>query len=151
MVRKKSLFEKLAAALTKFTGGTSAFMIAFGCVIIWAATGPLFDYSESGQLVINTGTTIITFLMVFIIQRAQNKDSHAIQLKLNELTTAVQGVSNRLIDAEDLSGKDLNTLKSHYTKLSKLFEKEVNIQQSHSIEEAEQRNKYKLANKNKKS
>jgi low affinity Fe/Cu permease len=139
-----SLFEKIALTLTKFSGGTTAFIIAVSVVVIWALTGPIFGFSETWQLVINTGTTIITFLMVFLIQRAQNKDSLAVQLKLNELIAAVNGASNRIIDIEDLNEKDLQTLKAHYTKLSKLYEKEVNITQSHSIEEAEKRHSKKF-------
>ena len=144
MGKHNGIFENVALMLTKFSGGTVAFIIAFGCVLVWAATGPVFNYSESWQLVINTGTTIITFLMVFLIQRAQNKDSLAIQLKLNELIGAVQGASNRLIDAEDMSEKELNTLKRHYAKLSNLVEKDIDLQQSHSIEEAELKHKQKL-------
>src|SRR4030095_2583091 len=83
------VFEKLAILLTKFTGGTTAFILAMAIVIIWGFTGPLFNFSETWQLVINTGTTIITFLMVFLIQRTQNKDSLAIQLKLNEIIASI--------------------------------------------------------------
>jgi low affinity Fe/Cu permease len=148
--QKKSgdFFEKIAVYFTHFTGGTKAFVIALGAVIFWATTGPLFNYSESWQLVINTGTTIITFLMVFLIQRTQNKDSLAIQLKLNELIASVNGASNRLVDVEDLSESELEILKNHYIKLSKLFATEKDIQQSHSIEEAEKRHKIKISAKN---
>ena len=151
MARKKSegstsnlFFENLALNLTKFSGSTTAFIIAFGVVLVWAATGPIFKYSEAWQLVINTGTTIVTFLMVFLIQRAQNKDSIALHLKLNELIAAEKGASNRLIDAEDLSESELNLLKKHYNKLVKLTEKDQDIQKSHSIEEAEHRHKTKI-------
>jgi len=151
MARKKSegstsnlFFENLALNLTKFSGSTTAFIIAFGVVLVWAATGPIFKYSEAWQLVINTGTTIVTFLMVFLIQRAQNKDSIALHLKLNELIAAEKGASNRLIDAEDLSESELNLLKKHYNKLVKLTEKDHDIQKSHSIEEAEHRHKTKI-------
>lgn len=140
----ETIFEKIAIALTKFSGGTSAFIIALSIIVIWAATGPVFGFSETWQLIINTGTTIITFLMVFLIQRAQNKDSLAVQLKLNELIAAVSGASNRIIDIEDLNERELKTLKSHYVKLSKLCEKEVNITESHSIEEAEKRHSKKI-------
>ncbi len=140
-------FENLAIALTKFTGSTSAFTIALLVVTVWAVTGPVFNYSEGWQLVINTGTTIITFLMVFLIQRAQNKDSLAVQLKLNELIAATAGASNRLVDVEDMTEKDLKILKEHYLKLAKLIEKEYDIGKSHSIEEAESRHRKKLQTK----
>jgi low affinity Fe/Cu permease len=146
-----NIFENLSLTLTKFSGTTTAFVFAFGLVVVWAATGPLFNYSESWQLVINTGTTIITFLMVFLIQRTQNKDSIALQLKLNEIIAAARGASNRLIDAEDLSESELKVLKKHYSKLVKLSEQDEDIQTSHSIEDAEQRHKEKIPNKNKKS
>ncbi len=142
-------FENLALTLTKFTGSTSAFIIAISSVVVWCVSGPIFHYSEEWQLVINTSTTIITFLMVFLIQRTQNKDSIAIQLKLNEIIAATNGASNRLINVEDISEKDLDILKKHYQKLAKLFEKDINIKQSHSIEEAESRHKRKLEIKNK--
>ena len=87
-----------------------AFGLACGTIIVWAATGPLFHYSDTWQLVINTGTTMVTFLMVFLIQRSQNKDSLAMQLKLNELVAAVKGASNRLIDVEDLTEEELRVL-----------------------------------------
>src|SRR4030095_9462932 len=137
-------FEKIAILLTRFTGSTTAFIAALSIIILWIITGPVFDFSDTWQLVINTGTTIVTFLMVFLIQRTQNKDSLAVQLKLNELIAAVKGASNRLIDVEDLSEDDLKILKQHYNELSRLFEKDFNIQESHSIEEAEKRHKLKI-------
>ncbi len=145
--RIEKFFEKTALTLTKFSGSTSAFVISLLAVIIWASLGPLFDFSEPWQLVINTGTTIITFLMVFLIQRMQNKDSLAIQLKLNEIIASINGASNRLIDVEDISEQELETLKKHYQKLAVLFGKEKNIKESHSIEEAEKRHKRKVSNK----
>ena len=90
-----NLFERFSLAVSKATGSTYAFLIAFALVVLWAITGPSFDYSETWQLVINTGTTIITFLMVFLIQKQQNKDSLSIQLKLDELVAAHDGASNR--------------------------------------------------------
>src|SRR5262245_8760877 len=83
--------EHFSGLVTRWAGSAKAFVIAFGVVVIWAVTGPLFHYSDAWQLSINTGTTIVTFLMVFLIQRGQNKDSRAIQLKLNELVAAVEG------------------------------------------------------------
>ena len=91
-----SFFERMSASITRATGSSIAFVLALSSVLIWAITGPLFHFSETWQLVINTGTTIITFLMVFLIQKAQNKESLSIQLKLNELIAATKGASNRL-------------------------------------------------------
>lgn len=139
-----TLFERISIALTKFTGSTPAFIIALSLILVWAITGPVFKYSETWQLIINTGTTIITFLMVFLIQRTQNKDSMAIQLKLNEIIASIYGASNKLVDIEDLSESELNTLKRHYEKLAKLFEQEKSIKESHSVEEAEKRHNTKL-------
>lgn len=148
MAKKKhgssNIFESLAVSLTKFTGGTTAFIIAFSAIIIWGISGPVFRYSESWQLVINTGTTIITFIMVFLIQRTQNKDSLAIQLKLNEIIASIKGASNRLVDVEDLSEDELETIKKYYEKLAILFKKERDLLQSHSIEEAEKKHKLKI-------
>lgn len=139
-------FEKFALTLTKFTGSTPAFIIAFVLIIVWGICGPLFDYSDSWQMVINTGTTIITFLMVFLIQRGQNKDSLAIQIKLNEIIASVSGASNRLIDVETLSEKDLEVLRKHYAELSKKCEEEADIKRTHSIEEAIDKHNIKFSN-----
>lgn len=130
-------FEKFSAKVTKATGSPSAFMIACFVIIVWAITGPIFHYSDTWQLVINTGTTIITFLMVFIIQQSQNKDTVALQLKLNELIAASSTASNRLVDVEDLTAEELETLKKFYIKLAKLAAKENDIHATHSIDEAE--------------
>lgn len=143
MAAKKSaaatgIFEKFAAAVTKVTGTTPAFLAAFSAVLIWAAMGPVFHYSETWQLVINTGTTIITFLMVFLIQKSQNKDSLAIQLKLNELVAAHEFASNRLVDVENMTEEEMRVIQKYYTRLSELTRKEESLQQSHSIDEASQ-------------
>lgn len=130
-------FEKASAKVTKATGSSTAFFIAASIIIIWAVTGPIFHFSDTWQLVINTGTTIITFLMVFIIQQSQNKDSLAIQLKLNELIASEERASNRLIDVEDLTQEELEVLKKFYVSLSLLAKKENDLLSSHSIEEAE--------------
>jgi low affinity Fe/Cu permease len=106
---------------------------------VWGVTGPLFRWSDTWQLVINTGTTIVTFLMVFLVQRTQNRDGLAIQLKLNELVAAVHGASNRLIDVEDLSEKELHTLHAHYQRLVEMARHDQDVAASHSVEEAEQR------------
>jgi low affinity Fe/Cu permease len=134
--KKKPLFERFSARVTKLSGSPWAFIIAMLVVILWGLTGPIFGYSDTWQLVINTGTTIITFLMVFVIQQSQNKDTVAMQLKLNELIAASPRASNRLVDIEDLSEQELETLKKFYIKLSDLAEKEDNIHKTHSIDEA---------------
>jgi low affinity Fe/Cu permease len=137
-------FEAFSKAVTRFTGSTAAFGGALGVVIVWGLLGPVFGFSDTWQLVINTGTTIVTFLMVFLIQRAQNKDSLAIHLKLNELVSALQGASNRLIDVEALSEKDLETLHRYYAELTALAKKASNVTESHSVEEARERHSMKL-------
>ena len=140
MKKKKSnkftaAFEKLSARITKATGSPWAFLLAFLIIIAWAVSGPIFNYSE---LVINTGTTIITFLMVFVIQQSQNKDTVALQLKLNELIATNAEASNRLVDVEDLSSEELETLKKFYVKIAQLAKKDANIYSSHSLDEAKQ-------------
>ncbi len=134
-----ALFEKLAHAAIDWAGGSWAFGIAASVILVWALTGPVFGFSDTWQLVINTGTTIVTFLMVFLIQRAQNKESKAMQLKLNEIVAAIQGASNHLIDAEDLSEREIETLRRHYRELTQLAEKSGSVLESHSIEEARDR------------
>jgi low affinity Fe/Cu permease len=129
-------FEKFASKMTMLTGRPQAFLIAFGIILIWGITGPLFKFSDTWQLVINTGTTIVTFLMVFLIQQSQNKDSLSIQLKLNEIVAALEGASNRLINVEDLTQEELVVLHKYYHKLSIMAEKEESIIKSHSVEEA---------------
>ena len=136
--KNKNLFERFSNAATKFTGSSSAFLIALTTVVVWAVTGPFFKYSETWQLVINTGTTIITFLMVFLIQKAQNKDGKAIQLKLNELLAANEKASNRMVDIEDLTESELDQLHKFYVTLSALSKQETNIHCSHSIDAAEE-------------
>jgi low affinity Fe/Cu permease len=137
------LFEKFATLVTKVTGSTAAFIVAFVLVIIWGATGPVFHYSENWQLVINTGTTIITFLMVFLIQKAQNKDSLAIQLKLNELVAAHEFASNRLVNVENMSEDELKVIQKYYSRLSQITKNDESLQQSHSIDEAEENTEIK--------
>ncbi len=130
------LFEKFSGKVTKATGKPLAFILALLIIIGWVITGPLFHYSDTWQLVINTGTTIITFLMVFVIQQSQNKDTVALHLKLNELIAASSSASNRLVDVEDLSTEELETIKKFYVKLSELAKKENNIHSTHSVDEA---------------
>jgi low affinity Fe/Cu permease len=133
------VLERLAHAATLATGTSMAFALAVGVIVVWGVTGPLFGFSDTWQLVINTGTTIVTFLMVFLIQRTQNKDSMAIQLKLNELVAAMQGASNRLIDIEDLSEEELRALHAHYGRLVAIAKRDLDLTKSHSVEEAETR------------
>jgi len=132
----KNFFEVFASRVTQITGSTKGFITALIVVIVWAVSGPIFHYSENWQLVINTGTTIITFLMVFLIQKTQNKDSLAIQLKLNELVAAHKFASNRMVNVEDLTEDELKTIQKYYSKLSEFTKNEESLQQSHSIEEA---------------
>ena len=129
-------FDRFSSIITKATGRPAAFIAALAIVVVWAVTGPLFNFSDTWQLVINTGTTVITFLMVFIIQQSQNKDTMALQLKLNELIAATYGASNRLIDVEDLTEEELETLKKFYVRLSRLAAKEDDVRATHSVEEA---------------
>ena len=122
--------------VTIFTGSSWAFAVAALVIVGWLISGPLFHYSDTWQLVINTGTTIVTFLMVFLIQRSQNKDSLALQLKLNEIVAALVGASNRLIDIEDLTEQELRALHQHYKVLAEMAKRGVDLKESHSVEEA---------------
>jgi len=135
--KKDSFFEKMSTAITCWTGSSSAFGIAFAVIIVWGITGPIFKYSDTWQLIINTGTTIITFLMVFLIQKSQNKDGKAIQLKLNELIAASRHASNRMVDIEDLTESELDVLHKYYQRLSDISEEDDDIHRSHSIDAAE--------------
>jgi low affinity Fe/Cu permease len=126
-------FNQFSTVITKITGGVYAFIVAIGIVIIWGITGPVFKFSDTWQLVINTGTTIVTFLMVFVIQHSQNKDTLALQLKLNELIAASQA-SNRLISIEDLTDEELEVMQKFYAHLSSITKKEKE-NKIHSLEE----------------
>lgn len=148
MVRKKrnklsQMLEKFSLRATQATGTSTAFILALSVIVVWGMTGPFFKFSDTWQLVINTGTTIVTFLMVFLIQRTQNKDALAIHLKLNEIVAALEGASNRLIDVEDLTEDEIRTLHKHYQKLVVMAKADLNVTQSHSIEEAEARHNIK--------
>jgi low affinity Fe/Cu permease len=148
MARKKSnqlsqILERFSLKATKATGTSLSFILALSVIIVWGFTGPLFHFSDTWQLVINTGTTIVTFLMVFLIQRAQNKDARAIHIKLNEIVAGLEGASNRLIDVEDLTEEELETLHRHYQKLVQMAKKDLKLTQSHSVEEAEVRHELK--------
>jgi low affinity Fe/Cu permease len=141
---RHGLAERVARAVTRFTGSGASFLVASTLVVVWLLTGPMFGYSNRWQLVINTGTTIVTFLMVFLIQRSQSKESLALQLKLNELVAALEGASNRLVSVEELSEKDLKTLEEHYARLAAMAKRDGDLQRSHSIEEADARHEFKL-------
>ncbi len=135
--------ERLSTSATRWAGSAPAFAIACLVVLLWVATGPVFGYSDTWQLVINTGTTIATFLMVFLLQRSQNKEALAMQLKLNELVAAMQGASNRLIDVEDLSEHELHVLRCHFNELARMAKSDAKLTESHSIEEARERHRRK--------
>jgi low affinity Fe/Cu permease len=131
-------FERFSKAATFATGKPAAFIIAALVIVVWGLSGPIFHFSDTWQLVINTGTTIITFLMVFLIQQSQNKDTVALHLKLNELIAAQKTASNRLINIEDLSDEELHTLKNFYIQLSELAEQDGELFTTHSVDEAKQ-------------
>jgi len=136
-------FDWFSKKVTKATGKPAASLLAMLTVLVWALTGPIFNFSDTWQLVINTGTTIITFLMVFIIQQSQNKDTTALQLKLNELIAVNKDASNRLIDIEDLTAPELEILKKFYMRLAVMAKKETDIHSTHSIDEAAEKHKIK--------
>src|SRR5687768_9787811 len=116
--KSRSLFARMAKATARWTGRPIAFLLAFGVVLAWAATGPIFGFSDTWQLVINTGTTIVTFLMVFLIQNTQYRDAEAVQVKLDELLRTTQGAHNVLMDLEELEDKELDELRKRYTQLA---------------------------------
>jgi low affinity Fe/Cu permease len=136
--------ERFSSWATATTGSTPGFSVAALMIVVWLFTGPAFHYSDTWQLVMNTITSIITFLMVFLLQRSQNKEAMAVQLKLNEIVAAVVGASNRLIDIEDLSEPELKILHTHYRRLAEVAKKDEDLTKSHSIEEAESRYSRKL-------
>ncbi|MBV9463307.1 MAG: low affinity iron permease family protein [Verrucomicrobiae bacterium] len=111
-------FLKASGWTSRKAGHPLAFALAILTILVWGITGPLFHFSDTWQLVINTGTTIVTFLMVFLIQATQNRDTLAIQLKLAELIRAVEGAHNALLDVEELSEQDLDEIKAHYRELA---------------------------------
>ena len=147
MARKRNVvsefLEKFSYQATRATGTSLAFVLAVLVIVVWGITGPLFKFSDTWQLVINTSTTIVTFLMVFLIQRAQNKDALAIHLKLNEIVAAMEGASNRLIDVEDLSEPEIDALRKYYKRLIELAREDDHLTMTHSIEEAASRHGFK--------
>ncbi len=113
------LFTRFAKQAARKTGHPAGFIVAVLIIVCWAITGPIFKFNNTWQLVINTGTTIVTFLMVFLIQNTQNRDSEAVQLKLDELIRAVEGAHNALLDLEELSEKELDKIKAPYEKMAR--------------------------------
>jgi len=111
---RNSAFNRLAKAAARFTGRPLCFALAVGVVLAWLVSGPIFKFSDTWQLVINTGTTIITFLMVFLIQSTQNRDTEAMQIKLDELIRATRGANNRLLDLEELEEGELEEFRDRY-------------------------------------
>jgi low affinity Fe/Cu permease len=144
-VRAGHAFEGISSRAAAFAGSSWAFSLAAAVVVLWAVTGPVFGFSSTWQLMINTTTTIVTFLMVFLIQRSQNKDALAVQLKLNELVAAMKGASNRLIDVEDLGEEELAVLHAHFRTLAAMAKRDGHVASSHSIEEAEERHTRKAS------
>lgn len=134
--RLSRVFSAFSHKITYLTGRPAAFITAMIIVVVWGLSGPLFGFSDTWQLVINTGTTIVTFLMVFVIQQSQNKDTIAIHLKLNELIAASRYASNRVVNIEDLTEEELTVLKKFYIHLSELSKQDRNLFTSHSIDEA---------------
>jgi low affinity Fe/Cu permease len=135
--------ENFAETATKRAGSSWAFTAAVVVIIVWIATGPIFGFSDTWQLIINTGTTIVTFLMVFLIQRTQNKENQATQLKLNELVAAVRGASNRLIDLEDWTEDEIADLHRHYRRLAQLAREDKDLHRSLSVDAADARHRSK--------
>ncbi|HEY7424393.1 MAG TPA: low affinity iron permease family protein [Gemmataceae bacterium] len=142
-VNGESLPARLSRLTTDWSGSSTAFWLAVLTIVIWLASGPIFGFSDTWQLIINTGTTIVTFLMVFLIQRAQNKDSRAVHLKLNELVAAVKGASNRLINVESLTEEEIKSLYTYYTRLVVLAKMDEKLTESHSVEDAAERHHWK--------
>lgn len=137
------LFDHFSKVITRFTGSPIAFISAFFIIVMWAILGPIFNFSDTWQLVINTGTTIITFLMVFVIQQSQNKDTTAIQLKLNELLASTHNASNRLVNLEDLTDDEIQQIKKFYVELSKLAVADAELYTTHSLDEAKNIHQHK--------
>ena len=136
-------FEGFSHRVTEASGRPWAFMVALLVILVWAVTGPLFGFADTWQLVINTGTTIVTFLMVFLIQQTQNKDGKAVELKLNELVAATRGASNRLINVEDMTESELDSLRQYFAELAELARQDKDMTESHSLEEARRRHESK--------
>ena len=142
-MKLRSLFNLVAKKASYAAGTPWTFLAAVTIVVIWALSGPVFKFNDTWQLVINTGTTIITFLMVFLIQRAQNKDSLVLHLKLNELLAAHKGASNRLINAQDFTEEEINLLHQYFCLLAQKAKHDHDLGRTHSVEEAEENHQNK--------
>jgi low affinity Fe/Cu permease len=145
--RISRLFADIAQATSREAGRAWVFILAVAVIVVWGVTGPLFGFSDTWQLVINTGTTIVTFLMVFLIQRSQNNDSRAVHLKLNEIVAALDGASSRLVNVEDLSEDELKVLHHYYQRIAQLAKTDRSLKESHSIEEAAARHEARMASR----
>ncbi len=117
--QSRSVFTRMTKRTARATGHPAAFLVALGTIIVWAVTGPLFGFSDTWQLVINTSTTIVTFLMVFLIQSSQNRDTEAVQIKLDELIRAMNGAHNALLDLEELEDKELESIRTDYVAIAR--------------------------------
>jgi low affinity Fe/Cu permease len=124
-MREASPYSSLAKSTARWCGKPHTFALALGVIVTWIATGPLFGFSDTWQLVINTGTTIITFLMVFLIQNTQNRDTEAIQVKLDELIRATQGAHNALLDLEEIGQEQLDAFRARYQALAAIAREEL--------------------------
>lgn len=129
-------FDRFSNKVTRITGSPYTSLTALAIILIWAVSGPFFHYSDTWQLVINTGTTVVTFLMVFVIQQSQNKDSMAVHLKLNELISATDKASDYLIAVEDLTPEELIIIQRYYEKMAAISKAKARIKETHSQEDA---------------
>jgi low affinity Fe/Cu permease len=116
--KSKSWFTRFAKGTARLTGRPITFMLAVAVIVVWGITGPIFGFSDTWQLIINTGTTIVTFLMVFLIQNTQNRDSEAMQVKLDELIRVMKGAQNALLDLEELEEEELDRIRAGYQKIA---------------------------------
>jgi len=137
-LQRPDRFGKVAAWTTRASGGRWGFLTAAGVVVAWAISGPFFRFSNNWQLVINTGTTIVTFLMVFLIQNAQNRESKAVHLKLDELILALRGARNEMIDIEGLTEDQLNQLGRRYTRVAERHQHKLEAAITHKVDEVEE-------------
>jgi len=151
MTGRHSIFDRFAGWVARAAGTPWMFAIALGAIVTWGITGPMFDFSDRWQMVVNTGTTIVTFLMVFLIQQSQNKDSAAIHIKLNELLASHELASNRVVAVEDLDESDLEVLREFYCEIAALAEKHGGIKETHSLDDAKHVHQRKSASRRKKA
>ena len=134
MTKAQSWFTRMAMAVSKAAGEPYTFVIAIGVVIVWAISGPIFGFGDTWQLVINTGTTIITFLMVFLIQNSQNRDTEALQIKLDELINTLRGTNESLLDLEQLDEKELDEIRETYLAKAAIARREGRVRRSGKTE-----------------